>query len=168
VKINGDRAIVVAALIALALGTGAVSIERDDLPQLCRYTIDVEDADESMRVYFEGLYGPDNFRHLHHYCYGLRAAIDAEQSTDDAFRRTWWLRSIREFEYVLNRVEPTEPIYEEILKAQQASYLALADYYEDQGDLDRAKDTLEEALQRHADDPTFKARLAAVADVIEQ
>jgi tetratricopeptide (TPR) repeat protein len=133
------------------------------------------------------LMGPQNFKHLHHYCRGLFSVTRARYFETSRIARERRLQySIGEFDYVLNRVEPTFALLPEILtkkgeslvalrrpeaveplhRALQAkpdywpAYAALSDYFRDIGEVARARQWLEKGLAAAPAATALQSRLA--------
>jgi tetratricopeptide (TPR) repeat protein len=166
------------------------------LPEWCKYTAYYYSAVPHERGESEArrenerlnrLMGPQNFRHLHHYCKGLFVVALARYFETSKIRRDRLLRnSIAEFDYVLNRVEPTFALLPEILtkkgeslaglglpgaveplhRALQAkpdywpAYAALSDYFRDTGQIEQARQWLEKGLAAAPNAKPLQRRLA--------
>lgn len=135
---------------------------------------------------FVKMYGKD-FWHLHHYCFGLTAALRAEYQSSPADRQAELLKSINQYDYVITRVGPGSPILPElhmqkglsliklkrgeeaVLQLKRAiqlnpdfaqSYIELSNYYADSGKKTLALQTLEEGLGVSPEAPNLKERYA--------
>jgi hypothetical protein len=117
--------------------------------------------------------GPQNFRHIHHYCRGLFLTASGVYFTRTKLHRDRALAaSLGEYDYVIDRVEPSFTLLPEILtkkgeslvllgqpEAVQAlgrainlrpdywpAYAALSDYYRNIGNLKEARQWLQQGL----------------------
>jgi tetratricopeptide (TPR) repeat protein len=168
------------------------------LPEWCKYTPlyapvvpDQRTAAEVQREIqrLNQIMGPQNFRHLHHYCRGLFQATRARHFEKTGADRDRLLRdSIGEFDYVLQRVEPTFVLLPEILTKKGESlvslrspdaiaplqravelkpdywpaYAALSDYFRDIGQLSQARQWLEKGLSAAPNASPLRRRLAEI------
>jgi tetratricopeptide (TPR) repeat protein len=168
------------------------------LPEWCKYTPlynpvvphEKSAADVRREVKrFNQLMGPQNFKHLHHYCRGLFIVANARYFETSKTERDRQLRySIVEFDYVLNRVEPTFVLLPEILtkkgeslgalgraeaveplqRALQAkpdywpAYAALSDYLRDIGQVEQARQWLQKGLAAAPNATPLQRRLAEI------
>jgi tetratricopeptide (TPR) repeat protein len=133
--------------------------------------------------------GPQNFRHLHHYCRGLFLVATARYFETSKRERDRWLRdSLGEFDYVLNRVEPTFALRPEILTKKGESlaalrrpeaveplyraleakpdywpaYAALSDYFRDTGQTEQARQWLQKGLAAAPNATPLQRRMAEI------
>ncbi len=131
--------------------------------------------------------GPQNFRHLHHYCQGLGLAARARYFESKQTQREFlFVHSVTEFDYVLERVDRTFALLPEILtkKAESLSalrredaidaakraielkpdywpaYAALSDYFQMKGDPERARQWLKKGLDVAPNAKALHRRLA--------
>jgi tetratricopeptide (TPR) repeat protein len=168
------------------------------LPEWCKYTayynsvVPHERGNADARREYERLnrlMGPQNFKHLHHYCRGLFVVARARYFEPSKTARDRLLRnSIAEFNYVLNRVEPTFALLPEILtkkgesyarlgrpeaveplhRALQAkpdywpAYAALSDYFRDTGQVEQARQWLQKGLAAAPNATPLQRRLAEI------
>lgn len=123
---------------------------------------------------WNNIMGPGNFRHMHHYCRGLEHTTRALYFERTKAGRDRELRhSVMEFDYVIERVHPAFAMLPEILSKKgenlmrlgldeaglralhraielQGDYwpahAALSDYYKAAGDLNRAREWVEQGL----------------------
>lgn len=131
--------------------------------------------------------GP-SFHALHHYCWGLMKTNRAMLLARNQQIRSFYLgSSIDEFDYVLRYASPDFVLIPEILTKKGQNllrlgktglgiaeleraigikpdywppYVALSDYYKDKGDLPKARELLQKALEVAPDAKTVTARLA--------
>lgn len=127
------------------------------------------------------------FIHMHHYCYGLVDTNRANFFAHDQQERTRWLRaSIGEFDYVIKHAAPDFVLLPEILtkkgenlirlregpsgtlELQRAidlkpdywpPYAAMSDYYSNEGNIEKAREWLDQALSVAPDAKALKERL---------
>jgi tetratricopeptide (TPR) repeat protein len=132
----------------------------------------------------------DTFHHAHHYCFGLMYTNRALHLARSKRVRDFYLGvAIKEYDYVLQRAPSDFPLLPEILtkkgenlirlgegvlgelELQRAlalkpdyspAYGALSDYHRNLGDLDKARQVLEEGLTLAPDSGSLKRRLAAL------
>ena len=161
------------------------------LPEWCKYTplwgssapgLKVEERERLHR-----LMGPQNFRHLHHYCRGLfltARALYFEQTK--AGRDAALTGSLGEYEYSILRVEPTFALLPEMLTKKgetlvllgraeavvalhQAislrgdywpAYVALSDYFANLGNVEQARQWLQKGLNAAPQAQVLVRRLA--------
>ena len=161
------------------------------LPAWCKYTpvwnstAPGLDSKEGQRL--ERLMGPQNFRHVHHYCAGLflmTRALYFEKTR--AGRDTALRQSLGEYDYVLARVERTFPLIPEILTKKgetlvllgraeamaplhQAielksdywpAYVALSDFFANVGNVEEARNWLRKGLEAAPTAQALARRLA--------
>jgi tetratricopeptide (TPR) repeat protein len=135
---------------------------------------------------FVDLYGPD-FWHLHHYCFGLTAALRAEKQFKPSDRQDQLIKSIFQYDYVIQRVGQGSLVLPELhlqkgislikLKRGEEAvhqlklaiqlnpdfaqpYIELSNYYADSGKKALALQTLEEGLTISPDTTSLKQRYA--------
>ena len=161
------------------------------LPAWCKYTpvwsssAPGLNAEEHQRL--NRLMGPQNFKHVHHYCAGLflmtRALYFERTKTG---RDTALTLSLGEYDYVLARVERTFPLIPEILTKKgetlvllgradamvplhQAielkpdywpAYVALSDYFAAFGNVEEARKWLQKGLEAAPNTQALARRLA--------
>ena len=161
------------------------------LPVWCKYTpvwsSSAPDLNAEEHQRWNRLMGPQNFRHLHHYCAGLflmTRGLYFEKTR--AGRDALLARSLGEYDYVIARVEPTFPLIPEILTKKgetlvllgrpeamtplhQAinlrgdywpAYAALSDYFGNLGNVDEARQWLQKGLQAAPQSQALARRLA--------
>jgi tetratricopeptide (TPR) repeat protein len=163
------------------------------LPPYCKYTQDYRQnvpggGDPTQIEHWASVLGPENFNHLHHYCYGLvhtnRALYFSSNKQDRNFELS---QSVREFGYVLARVTPDFALLPEILTKRGENllrlgnapegaldlnraielkpdhwppYAALSDYYKALGDLQSARGWAEKGLAAAPGTKALERRLA--------
>jgi tetratricopeptide (TPR) repeat protein len=164
------------------------------LPEWCKYTTYYNSVIPHEEVRREQerlnrLMGPQNFRHLHHYCRGLFVVARARYfETSKTVRDRLLRNSIAEFDYALNRVAPTFALLPEILtkkgeslaalrrpeaveplhRALQAkpdywpAYAALSDYFMDTGQVEQARQWLEKGVAAAPNAKPLQRRLAEI------
>jgi tetratricopeptide (TPR) repeat protein len=135
---------------------------------------------------FVNLYGPD-FWHLHHYCFGLVAALRAESQLKPSDRQKQLIESISQYDYVIRNVGQSSLILPELhlkkgisliklKRGEEAvhqlkraiqlnpdfaqAYIELSNYYADSGKQALALQTLEEGLSISPDTTSLKQRYA--------
>jgi tetratricopeptide (TPR) repeat protein len=171
-------------LVALASSSAVAQPKFDPkllplLPPYCKYTQDYRQnvpggADPAQIEHWASVLGAENFHHLHHYCYGLVNTNRALYFSSNKQERNYELsQSVREFDYVLERVTPDLVLLPEILtkrgenllrlgNAPQAvvdlnraielkpdhwpPYAALSDYFKGLGDIASAREWAEKGL----------------------
>jgi len=165
------------------------------LPPYCRYTLyyrdNVPGANDPKQVeHWNSLMGAQNFVHLHHYCWGLEDSNQASYfSSTKADRDRALAESVREFDYVLERVSPDFALLPEILTRRGENllrlgngpqglldltraielkpdhwppYAAVSDYYKALGDLRSAREWLEKGLAAAPGTRALERRRAAL------
>ena len=173
------------APLAALHGSSAVAQRQFDpkqlamLPPYCKYTQlyrqSVPGGSDPQQIErWSSLMGPENFIHLHHYCLGLEAsnrALYFSSTKPDRDRELG--ESVREFNYVLERVSPEFALLPEILTRRGENllrlgngpqglldlsraielkpddwppYAALSDYYKSLGDLKSAREWVDKGL----------------------
>ena len=173
------------APLAALHGSSAVAQRQFDpkqlamLPPYCKYTQlyrqSVPGGSDPQQIErWSSLMGPENFIHLHHYCFGLEAsnrALYFSSTKPDRDRELG--ESVREFNYVLERVSPEFALLPEILTRRGENllrlgngpqglldlsraielkpdhwppYAALSDYYKSLGDLKSAREWVDKGL----------------------
>lgn len=133
----------------------------------------------------------DNFRHMHHFCWGLMKTNRAIFLAADARSREFYLRdAIPEFDYVIDRVQDDFLMLPEVLTKKADTlirlgqgpmgvldleravtlkrdywppYARLSDYYKDTGDAKLAREWLEKGLAENPDAVGLKRRLAELS-----
>jgi tetratricopeptide (TPR) repeat protein len=114
------------------------------LPPYCRYTQyyreSVPGANDPKQVErWTSLMGAQNFPHLHHYCWGLESSNRALYFSSTKLDRERELtQSVREFDYVLERVSPDFALLPEILTRRGENLLRLGNDPQGLQDLNRA------------------------------
>lgn len=173
------------ALLAALAGSKAMAQPQQDpklfamLPPYCKYTQVYRDnvpggSDATQIERWTNILGPQNYIHLHHYCWGLENTNRALYlSTSKQDREHHLAQSVREFDYVLSRVTPDFALLPEILTRRGENqlrlgkgslgvfdlnraielkpdhwppYAALSDYYKALGDLKSAREWAEKGL----------------------
>lgn len=162
------------------------------LPEWCKHTVHYSAVvpggpDRAEIARLNRLMGPQNFKHLHHYCRGLFYAVLGtyfEQTKAD--RDAVLSISVGECDYVIDRVEETFPLLPEILTRKGESlvllkrpeaigplyraislkpdywpaYAALSDYFRDMGSVDEARQWLKKGLAAAPQAKALSRRLA--------
>jgi tetratricopeptide (TPR) repeat protein len=162
------------------------------LPQYCKYAQDFNARVPGANIPTEiqrwySVLGP-TFHHVHHYCYGLVATNRANFEAKNNQERLYNLgRSIREFDYVIERAPRDFPLLPEILtrkgenliKLRRAPegvraleqaielkpdywppYAHISDYYKSLGEIAKARELLQNGLAKAPDTKALKRRLA--------
>jgi len=187
------------ALLAMLHVPSAVSQRQYDpkqiamLPPYCKYTQlyrdNVPGGNDPQQIERWGsVLGAQSFHHLHHYCMGLentnRALYFSSTKQDRNFELS---QSVREFDYVLERVPPDFPLLPEILTKRGENllrlgngpqgvldlsraielkpdhwppYAALSDYYKALGDVASARQWAEKGLSAAPGIKALQRRLA--------
>ena len=189
------------AAMTVSVGVHAADYEYDPkvfafLPEWCKYTAlyapvvpnNVRDPNaEAARERWNRVMGPQNFKHLHHYCKGLFLATRGIYfETNNMARDHAFAVSINEYDYVLERVEPGFPLLPEILTKKGESqarlrrndaiatlhrainlkpdywpaYAALSDYFKDIGNVEQARQWLQKGLSVAPQTKALERRLA--------
>jgi tetratricopeptide (TPR) repeat protein len=154
-------------------------------PAYCRVKLTGESAQEV--EYWKKYFGFDNYIHMHHYCFGLKAMTLAYANFGDRKRRSAFaLDVIRNMNYILNATrkdffmrpdalinlgrgyllmsegDKARKAFEDALKLRPDSvdaWVALSDLYHDAGQRKQALAVLEEALKRTGDHPKISLRM---------
>lgn len=135
---------------------------------------------------FVDVYGPD-FWHLHHYCFGLVAALRAGNQLKPSGRESQLLESISQYDYVIRnlgarslilpelhmqkgisllKLKRGEEAVQQLKRAIQLNpkfaqpYIELSTYYADTGNRELAVRTLEEGLSAAPSAVTLQKRYA--------
>lgn len=138
------------ALLGILHGSAAFAQRQHDykqaamLPPYCKYTQDYREKvpggnDPAQIARWASVLGEKNFHHLHHYCYGLEnsnRALYFSRTKQDRDREL--AQSVREFEYVLDRVAPDFALLPEILTRRGENLLRLGNGPQGVVDLNRA------------------------------
>lgn len=194
-----------ASLLIMAGAHADVPVERDSriptqaeltlLPPYCPYTQIISKRYGRQQSHtkhdpatkpFLALYGED-FWHLHHYCFGLTAALRAYRTVKTSDRQRDLVDSLQQYDYVIQRVRQGSPILPElhlqkgisllklkrgeeaVLQLEQAirlnpnlsqPYVELSNYYADSGKKALALQTLEAGLGVSPDAAGLKRRYA--------
>jgi len=165
------------------------------LPRYCTYTHyfraklpDGSNSTETER--WRNLMGPNNFEHVHHYCFAMMKTNRAVLLARSSEARTFYLNdSLKEFDYILDRVSPEFVLLPEILTKKAENlfllgrgpvaaiqlrraiqlkpdywppYAKLADHYKDVGDVAQARETLESGLAANPGAAALTRRLDAL------
>jgi tetratricopeptide (TPR) repeat protein len=137
-------------LLAMLHGSSAVAQRQYDpkqlamLPPYCKYTQmfrqNVPGGNDPQQIErWASVLGAENFNHLHHYCLGLENANRALYFSSTKQDRDFELaQSVREFDYVLERVSPDFALLPEILTRRGENLLRLGNVPQGVGDLNRA------------------------------
>ena len=132
--------------------------------------------------------GPQNYLHLHHYCWGLEDTSKGLYFSTNSRERTFeFAEAVREFDYVLARVTPDFALLPEILTKRGENllrlgktaegvrdlsraielkpdhwppYAALSDYYKSLNDLDSARQWAQKGLSAAPGTKALERRLA--------
>jgi tetratricopeptide (TPR) repeat protein len=141
-----------ACVVAMVLPAGSNAVAQDNydpklvalLPPYCKYTQIYRQSvpgggDTTQIERWTAVMGAPNFLHLHHYCWGLsnlNRALYFSSTKSDRDREL--AQSVREFDYVLDRVAPNFALLPEILTRRGESLLLLGNWPEGVVDLNRA------------------------------
>ena len=114
------------------------------LPPYCKYTQVYQQtvpggSDPTQIERWKSIMGPNNFLHMHHYCWGLEdvnRALYFSSSKQDRDHQLY--QSVNEFDYVIARVAPDFALMPEILTRRGESLLRLGDSPRAVLDLNRA------------------------------
>lgn len=163
------------------------------LPPYCKHTQLFRDAvpggnnrEEISR--WMGIFGPDMYQHMHHYCWGMMATNRAViLARSQQVRMSYLSRSISEFDYVIRHAKDDFLLLPEILARKGenlirmgrgpaaiaeleraielrpdywAPYAHLADFYKQVGEIDDARSALERGLAKAPDAVGLKRRMA--------
>lgn len=110
------------------------------LPVYCRAKF-VPKTRVEMKAHWEQVFGADNWLHMHHYCFGLKAIQSAYRDYGKPESRTYLSKqAANEFDYMLRHATPDFYLRPEIL-VQRGRALALARSY------DAAKSSFNQALE---------------------
>jgi tetratricopeptide (TPR) repeat protein len=138
------------ALLAMLHGSSAVAQSQYDpkqlamLPPYCKYTQiyrqNVPGGNDPQQIErWASVLGAENFNHMHHYCFGLESANRALYFSSTKLDRDRELTtSVREFDYVLERVAPDFALLPEILTRRGENLLRLGNVPQGVVDLSRA------------------------------
>lgn len=187
------------ALLAMLHGSSAVAQRQYDpkqlamLPPYCKYTQlyrqNVPGGSDPQQIErWSSVMGAENFIHMHHYCLGLESANRALYFSSTKLDRDRELaESVREFNYVVERVSPEFALLPEILTRRGENllrlgngpkglldltraieikpdnwppYAALSDYYKALGDLRSAREWAEKGLAAAPGTKALQRRLA--------
>jgi tetratricopeptide (TPR) repeat protein len=197
------RAIALPTILAAANAVGQVQFDRTQghydprvvamLPPYCKYTEyyrqNVPSGDDPPQMErWKHLLGPNNFLHLHHYCWGLTHTNWALYSSTSKQVRDRELRqSVIEFDYVLRNAPHDFALRPEILTRKGENelrlengpqglndlyraielkpnhwppYAALTDYYKALGELDSAREWAEKGLSAAPGTRALERRLS--------
>ena len=190
-------AVSAAALTVLAVAPAPVEARSNEVtnwsdedfalyPTYCRARILREPPE--LEAYWEKQFGPKNFLHMHHFCFGLKALNLAYANLQDAGRRTSLAQAvIGNFNYIIEHTERDfymrpEALtnlgrgyvrtrqYEQARKSFQAAlklnpksvdaWVALSDMYHQKGQYGDAMKVLEKALAEAGDSKKITLRIA--------
>ena len=138
------------ALLAALASSSALAQRQYDpkllamLPPYCKYTQDYRrnvpgGGDPAQIERWASILGAENFHHLHHYCWGMENANRALYFSSTKQDRDHELaQSVREFDYVLERVAPDFALLPEILTRRGENLLRLGNGPQGVQDLNRA------------------------------
>jgi tetratricopeptide (TPR) repeat protein len=138
------------ALAGILSSPGAAGQRQNDpkqtalLPPYCKYTQDYREKmpggnDPQQIARWANILGEKNFQHLHHYCYGLEHSNRALYFSRTKQERDRELaQSVKEFEYVIERVAPDFALLPEILTRRGENLLRLGNGPQGVMDLNRA------------------------------
>jgi tetratricopeptide (TPR) repeat protein len=138
------------ALLAMLHGSSAVAQSQFDpkqlamLPPYCKYTQlyrqNVPGGNDPQQIErWASVLGAENFIHMHHYCLGLESANRALYfSSTKQDRDRELTTSVREFDYVIDRVTPEFALLPEILTRRGENLLRLGNAPQGVVDLNRA------------------------------
>ena len=134
---------------------------------------------------WENALGHD-YMHLHHYCWALNSLNRGQRATNEQLRHRYFDNAVRNMEYVQDAADPAFVLMPEIsvkkgfalrLMGQDAAasrefllairlrpdyspaYAALSDYYKDLGELEEARQVLEDGLTKAPKSTTLKRKL---------
>jgi hypothetical protein len=193
-------------LIALAVLLGSSTVHGQPrqydpkltamLPPYCKYTQDYREKvaggnDPAQIERWTQILGERNYIHMHHYCWGLENTSRALYFSGSKQDRDHQLnQSVREFNYVLERVTPDFALLPEILTKRGENqlrlgngpqgaadlsraielkpdhwppYAAMSDYYRSLGELDAARQWAERGLAAAPGTRALQRRLAELA-----
>jgi hypothetical protein len=88
------------------LNIAPTPLEKQALPPGCQAKLDGTPAVQKA------------FLHLHHYCFGLNSMNRARTAFDRRHRGFYLKTAIGEFDYVLDRLQPTDPLKPEVERAK--------------------------------------------------
>ena len=186
--------------LAAALAGGDATAQRQYdpkvfamLPPYCKYTQVYQQTvpggnDPTQIERWKLIMGPNNFLHMHHYCWGLEDVNRALYFSSTKQERDHQLyQSVSEFDYVIARVAPDFALMPEILTRRGESllrlgdspravldlnraielkpdhwppYAAMSDYYKSLGDLQSAREWAEKGLAAAPGTKALERRLA--------
>lgn len=85
------------------------------LPEGCKAKLDTAlRTNQQLQDQWANRLGPDTWRHLHHYCHGLKFMNRANFTFDNADKRFYLQSAMGEFEYVITHVPSNSPILAEV------------------------------------------------------
>ena len=187
------------ALAAALAASGALAQHEYDpkmlamLPPYCKYTQVYQQtvpggSDPTQIERWKTIMGPNNFLHMHHYCWGLEDMNRALYfSTSKQDREHQLYQAVSEFDYVIARVASDFALLPEILTRRGENllrlgngpramldlnraielkpdhwppYAALSDYYKTLGDLRSAREWAEKGLSAAPGTKALQRRLA--------
>lgn len=157
------------------------------LPPYCVAKIGADRDNVAAQQHWSGVFGAENWLHLHHYCDGLNFLNRSFKRGGDKTASDFDLRrAINNFDYVLDRASSDFVLLPEIMaqkaralrmlgqKAEAASlyarvismradyipaYIALGDFYKESGDAKKARETYEAGLKQHPGHRSLVRRL---------
>jgi len=157
------------------------------LPPFCEAKIGADSRNEAAQQHWRNVFGPENWKHMHHYCFALNFMNRSFRHGGDRISANADLqRAINNFSYVLTHASKDFALRPEILvqkaKAlhlrgeddQVASlymeaiafkanyipaYVALGDYYDDLGNIEKARQTYESGLKQNPHSRLLDRRL---------
>jgi tetratricopeptide (TPR) repeat protein len=158
-------------------------VELMSLPKYCAAR--VSDNQKLMQPYND-LYGQENFVHVHHYCYGLNQINRYFKTSNPAARAFLLKGALSNYDYTLRNVSATFPLRAEMLVQKgralilarrngEASaqflqaielkpdyvpaYVQLSNFYEDAGNVAKAREVLQDGLKQVPDSQSLQRRL---------
>lgn len=173
VPLNGKVLIILFALLSIQNGlltqplsaNGDVKIklymqqELNNLPEYCQYRLAQthfinEFRDQSGKINWPPAFGqrqkswrqkigPENWTHIHHYCFGIRAFNEyslASADTSERYKNNRLQRALGEFDYIRNARTVNFPFWHELYRYEAYIYMQL-------GNTPKAKWALEQSLR---------------------
>lgn len=115
-----------AGLAQATLPYGISPAELQLLPEGCKVKLDTAQRDnKALQDQWANRVGPDTWRHLHHYCHGLKFMNRANVTFDKTDKRFYLQSAIGEFEYVITHVPSNSPILPEAIGKKKEAEMML-------------------------------------------